>query len=353
MPHATEKFFLIRVVGELLEFLRTGVTKLHPDVIGAGEVFETNLMDVFVTASLPYLTTCRAVQEMGAKSNQVDSEHSEADIIGTDTAVRVLSKFLEIQGARFAANALLHGCTVLAWSAFEILATDLFEQLVNSRPALTKVLFADERTKKFYERRDLMNALETYQYDLSSRMGTVLLERQRLDKLAVIRVVYDAMFPTDEELRGFLNSDDLWNLSRYRNLIAHRHGIVDEEFRRTTSSNATVGGVLQVTPEELESFVVSAGRAGLALLNAATTLLKQDSAKDTEALIRMGYDQLGQRLVAAVISHRLGLRSVDYALKTYVQERVNNRWIQLAADLDAEISEGLGKSDSPPSGIVT
>lgn len=42
------------------------------------------------------------------------------------------------------------------------------------------------------------------------------------------------------------------------------------------------------------------------------------------------YNELARRLAAAAISYQLGLRGVDYALKTYVSEEPGELWQELA-----------------------
>ena len=54
--------------------------------------------------------------------------------------------------------------------------------------------------------------------------------------------------------------------------------------------------------------------------------------------------QLGRRLFAAYISHKLGLSSVDYTLKRYVSDRLGDYWIALAR----EVVEAMHTSGEGP-----
>jgi hypothetical protein len=59
------------------------------------------------------------------------------------------------------------------------------------------------------------------------------------------------------------------------------------------------------------------------------------------------YLELGRRLLAAVQSHRLGLRSVDHTLKNEIPEEIDPSWITLARALDASVKDQIGKGVVP------
>jgi hypothetical protein len=59
------------------------------------------------------------------------------------------------------------------------------------------------------------------------------------------------------------------------------------------------------------------------------------------------YDELGRRLLASVISYRLGYAGVDRTLKEKVPETVDSSWSELGEYLDREISEAIGRTLSP------
>ncbi len=51
------------------------------------------------------------------------------------------------------------------------------------------------------------------------------------------------------------------------------------------------------------------------------------------------YNELGRRLLAAVMGYNLGLSSVDYVLRKYVPEVVHTDWAELAQDLSIGLFE--------------
>jgi hypothetical protein len=147
-----------------------------------------------------------------------------------------LTNFLRDEIGRSTARTMIRQCTVLVWSAFEVLVTDLFRQLLNKDPTLTARLMKDERTRRLYSPKDLYSALEQQNYNLSGVMGDVLLSQCNLDSLDHIRIVFDALFGGCEDLRKALHDVRLWNLCKIRNLIVHRAGVVDEAFCTCTRS---------------------------------------------------------------------------------------------------------------------
>lgn len=61
------------------------------------------------------------------------------------------------------------------------------------------------------------------------------------------------------------------------------------------------------------------------------------------------YNELGRRLLASIISYRLGYAGVDRVLKEMVPKTVDTSWAELAAVVDREMSEAIGKKLSPSS----
>ena len=75
------------------------------------------------------------------------------------------------------ASELLRQCTVLAWSALEVLAQEVFTEILNARPLFATRLYADETTKRLFPWKSRTSEdLIEHDFDLSHKMGQVLLE---------------------------------------------------------------------------------------------------------------------------------------------------------------------------------
>jgi hypothetical protein len=184
---------------------------------------------------------------------------------------------------RGAAINLLYQGVVLTWSAFEVLATDLFVTLLNKRPHLASILMKDERTKRWFHTKDLPRLLEQFSYDFSHHMGDVLVSCHRIDDIDTIRARFDVILPTNIELRTALLDVSLWKLNQKRNLIVHRGGIVDEAYVSNTGENVLPGTALNLSPKDLEFFLNLVRDTGTKLI---TSVVAIEGKPQTSALRR-------------------------------------------------------------------
>jgi hypothetical protein len=171
-------------------------------------------------------------------------------------------------GIALALRELMRQGLVLAWSAIEALANDLFRSLVNEKPAFSELLLQDERTKKRFQVRDAVGILASYNYDLSEHMGDALNENCKLDDVETIRCVFDVLFPEDEKLRTELTDEALWKLFQRRNLIVHRRSIVDQVYLDNTGDKVALGSELPISQPDVDKATAVLFTVGCGLLSA-------------------------------------------------------------------------------------
>ena len=185
----------------------------------------------------------------------------------------LLSQHSQPHVADAAAGLLLQG-VVLVWSAFEVLARDVFEAIVNARPALGRALLESVDGKRLFQVKAIdLNTLARYSFDLSKCMGSVLSEFRDLSDLAAIRGVLSSLLPNAELLRTLLGSKDLWVLSQRRHLIVHNRGVVDRKYIEQTGATDEEGKRLRLQPADIELYVGLVRDLGCALLAAAQEAL--------------------------------------------------------------------------------
>src|SRR5437879_4689111 len=138
------------------------------------------------------------------------------------------------------AELLLKG-VVLTWSTFEVLLSDIFVLRLNQNPKFATNLMRDDRTKKWFQPKELTAMLPDYGYDLSTRMGEVLIGWHRLDDIRAMRSVFEVLFPAHSNLQKGLQQKALWLLNQQRNLIVHRRAIVDRAYVENTGDSAVLG----------------------------------------------------------------------------------------------------------------
>lgn len=134
-------------------------------------------------------------------------------------------------------DTLMSAQLVLAWTAFETMAGDLWETAVNIHPQTLAALKGLLQQGKSEGKALPMSYLERYGYDLRRKMGTILRDhRCRFVSLDDIVTSYRLAFPE----RGPLNSEAFWDdrdlksAVAIRNLLVHKAGMVDKEFKDKT-----------------------------------------------------------------------------------------------------------------------
>ena len=169
-----------------------------------------------------------------------------------------------------AANEFILQGLVLCWGGFEVLARDSFIQHLNLNPARSLALHADSVAKRRFEMsRVSLETLASHNFDLSTRMGTLLAQQQDLSDVYSVKAAYQALFPGNEQLHDALNDPNLRLLSLRRNLIVHQRGVIDETYSAATRCAEHVGDRLTVQPDEVEAHLRTAVRAATAVIDSA------------------------------------------------------------------------------------
>ena len=104
-------------------------------------------------------------------------------------------------------------------------------------------------------------------FDLSDKVGTLLVSNQGFNDLPTIKSVYSVLFPSSGELTSCLNHPDLWLLYQRRHLFVHRRGVVDQAYIDNTSDTAPLGSTLEITPKKFEEHFKGVVETGEALLH--------------------------------------------------------------------------------------
>jgi len=100
-----------------------------------------------------------------------------------------------------AANELILQGLVLCWGAFEVLARDCLIEYLNANPSRAMILLEDPMAKRRFELSKVsLETLAAHNFDLSSRMGTLLAQQQDLSDVYSVKAVYGALFASNGEL---------------------------------------------------------------------------------------------------------------------------------------------------------
>lgn len=182
-----------------------------------------------------------------------------------------------------AVDALVMSLLIGTWTAFEVLAGDLWEAAINHHPtglarlAGTRTRIRpkkDSQSQKKVsadEKSILLRDIERVakgKYDLSSLMGTLLRPRHNFTTLVGIREAYSVAFSDDlgSSTRGIdsILADDVFDaLSLLRNLLVHKSGFADEEYVNGSKQVPSLpqlekNGLFEPSRETIEKIVVPA-----------------------------------------------------------------------------------------------
>jgi len=143
-------------------------------------------------------------------------------------------------------EAMLSSAWTGTWTAFETMAGDLWETALNLHPVVLAELRGRKKrsTKTETDKGEHPESLKhvhlseilRYQFDLRNKMGSVHRNQRRFDSLTGIREAYRTAFSKNAvEIDRVIDYNGLDALNAVRNLIVHRAGIVDREYKKRAS----------------------------------------------------------------------------------------------------------------------
>jgi hypothetical protein len=163
------------------------------------------------------------------------------------------------------------------WTAFEVLAADLWEAALNAHPETLSALSAfaaggQPKSGRDQEKTIALSEIGKHRFDLTSKMGTVLREKFNFQRLSEIVRAYQSAFD-DINVRSAISSQDLKALSEVRHVFVHRAGVADQDFVHEVRNIATlnhisIGDPISVDGEFIEKIVTPAVEAALHLIEA-------------------------------------------------------------------------------------
>ena len=178
---------------------------------------------------------------------------------------------------RSAVRAILLSSSAWIWTCFESLAKDSWITLLNANPrefgskGLSAVQAQKDTSDDLNGKQVSLRLLAKYNYDLSTCLGTVLAEKYDFTGVSGIVAAFRAILGPDPLLDAINANSTLHHLEATRHLVAHRAGIVDDEYRRRTHSPLAVGEKLLVTGTRCAEFANAAATAAQSLLSLIET----------------------------------------------------------------------------------
>ena len=196
----------------------------------------------------------------------VDSIEGAAEI--RNAIVKSLADLSENVEFRLGAQELVSNTTVMVWGAFEAFVSDAMTVFLDLNPKLASALLSDSKTKKHFSGRVSIEAIEGYGFDVSGSMGNLLLGERGIDSLAVIKDVFQTLFPTHSDLHATMKKDGLWLLWQRRHLLIHKRGLVDAAYLKQTGDKQPVGERLRISASYLDEILGLVSGAGVQFVRA-------------------------------------------------------------------------------------
>lgn len=290
-----EYFVIPPSEAEILGMFDGAAGALRPEYQTVARAFRHNLMAALSTVTMPFTFAAASAEQShfqrfhmaerirsGMDPKEPDPELEQAayekartrmqefvasaegnNAIVSGTCGFLLGSFEH--GLESAAQELVQQGLVLVWSAFEVFCRDTFEAFLNLNPAKAKLLMDDATARKRFDAQKLpWETLFQHGFDLSTRLGSVLVGQQDFSDLPTIKLVFTTLFKGDAEIVRTLAEKDLWLLYQRRNLIVHRRGVVDRTYLDLTGETLSVGSRLAVNPDAFETalaVVIASGTA--------------------------------------------------------------------------------------------
>jgi hypothetical protein len=199
-------------------------------------------------------------------------------------------------------NALMASVLTGSWTAFEVLAGDLWECALNVHPQGLSLLKGRLRDwnggKEAPElpttpgkrsdddgRQIPLSILQKYKHDLSEVMGTVLRQQKKVAFQSIwdIREAYAKAFSVDfAGVRDVVLHTSLKHLAAVRNVMVHKAGIADKQFKDETSDCRNFDGTAAGDRVVLDGATV-AGLNGEAIRQSVNLIVAVDNWIDRNA----------------------------------------------------------------------
>lgn len=245
--------------------------------------FNFNLCAAKDLLEFPYLLLAPLLPELGEKLKRVHDTRNAASAGGAigvvaddaerDAALELIGETLRqskqhLERKGLELQRLMHQACLLIWSAVETYSKQVFIDALNAKPSLLSAIYKSPQMKERFSIANSAwpNLLETYDYNFQGKLGTIIAGDRDFSSPQLLRDLFPVMFAGMSNL-GFptevFQSDTLWVLGQRRHLIAHRCGIVDQDYLDKTKDGAQkVGTLLQLRGKDLaESMAAAAGFA--------------------------------------------------------------------------------------------
>ncbi len=202
-----------------------------------------------------------------------------------EESTSLLYQMMRLESVHAAIGALLSSGITAAWTAFECLAHDVWQSILNTYPiplgqrafeAASAEPATDGISKKMIE----VSLLAKHSYDLRNCLGDLLESKFDFTRPEGIKKAYAAAFGSTFEALRDLDTEETKSLHQIRNLFVHKAGLVDQQYKERTNSTQAIGEFVNINgTADVRKHANAAIGAGCRLLEEVDKSLIQLKAK--------------------------------------------------------------------------
>jgi hypothetical protein len=123
-----------------------------------------------------------------------------------------------------------------------------------------------------------LDYLAKFDYNLSNKLGTVLINKFDFNSLSGIKGAYSSAFPKSTTIKNSLANKALIKVEAKRNVIAHRSGLIDAEYCKKTGTNESkIGKSLDISSRVVEDYDYTLNEIGADILLAIKSIVSATS----------------------------------------------------------------------------
>lgn len=153
----------------------------------------------------------------------------------------------------------LRQATTEIWTAFEVLASDLFVAATDANPTLLTRVQSDA---------GLAGALRVKRSDLADpAQWPAICEDLHFNQLGGMSSAYAALLPGNAAVQKVLADAKLNTLMQRRHILVHKAGKVDQTYIDKSHEVLPLGSALQVNPSYVAESIILVRDSGITLLN--------------------------------------------------------------------------------------
>ena len=229
------------------------------------EVLTENVESVQQFLSFPYALAKGLLNEAKIPNQK------EGD---ADFRLRLVAKTMTSATVAEQLHRMKQQAVILLWSAYETFSRDIFIAVLNGQPKLYNKLIKSSLKDKFNSSQIFsFSGLEKYDFTLEGKLGIAIADGKDFSSPGLLRSLFTLLLPSGEFMQQMsiaLESQDLWRLGHRRHLIAHRSGVIDENYLRQTGDNGQATGTqLIVQGWEIDKAMLEVANAAMLILLSA------------------------------------------------------------------------------------